>query len=296
MTGRSQNTVGVSPASPITNSQSPRKQAAATNDERFSDSGGCKVDEAGDYIWALSPGGGYLTLDVIQDVCSARADAMDGTFERVACPNFPKNFCLGDLEAGEHQAITFLPLVPVAEWERDRGAMTYTVPNGWSNDGDHPDEYVIQPQDRTGDVGIFMWSEAAIVESASPCSPNPDPNIARTPAAMATWLTDHPKLLTTEPTPASIGGLDGLTLDVSVRPDATLDCLGGAVPYVPMLVHAKATGMQWGFNEDTHMRFFLLDLGDGRTLVISIEAPDPATFESLLHEAMDILESIRFRL
>jgi hypothetical protein len=42
------------------------------------------------------------------------------------------------------------------------------------------------------------------------------------------------------------------------------------------------------------MRIFLLDLGNGRTLLIAIVAKDRATFDSLVREAMPIVDSFQF--
>jgi hypothetical protein len=44
----------------------------------------------------------------------------------------------------------------------------------------------------------------------------------------------------------------------------------------------------------TPMRIFLLDLGDGRSLVIFINAKDKATYDALLPDAMSIINSFQF--
>ena len=255
---------------------------------------GCEAGDSGTYRWSLSPAGDELRLDLVDDACATRAAALPGTWTRSDCPLFPDDFCLGDLEPGTHRSTFFDPFAAPDEWQYNRGVLTYTVPAGWANSWDIPDEYGIQPQDRLGDVGIYMWSEVALAAADAPCSVEPDPEIARTPDAFAAWLTSHPGLVVTEPVPVAFGGLDGLMVDASVADGAALPCVGDGRPYIPMLVHIRATGLQWGFPPTGSKRFYLLDLGDSRSLVISIEAEDKQTFAALLPEAAAIVESMQF--
>ena len=254
----------------------------------------CAADDEGTYRWSIAPSG-QLALEPLADPCSERRNMLQGVFERSDCPNFPENFCLGDLGAGQHASTFFRPMVKPDEWDLVRGAMTYSVPHGWANTADWPSEYLIQPQGITAETGIYMWSEVAIVADDLPCRPDPEPSISRTPSDMAAWVTANPLLVVSQPTEVTIGGLDGLMLDTSVRREAELPCTGDGRPYAPMLVHPDGTGMQWGYPPTGHKRLYLLDLGDARTLVISIEAEDPETFSEILPEAIAIVESVEFR-
>jgi hypothetical protein len=255
----------------------------------------CAAGEEGTYGWSVSSSG-QLALDPVADPCSERRSMLRGVFERSDCPHFPENFCLGDLGPGQHASTFFRPMVTPSEWDLERGAMTYTVPEGWANTADWPDEYLIQPQGTNADTGIYMWSEVAIVSDDRPCSSVPEPTIPRTPSEMAAWVTENPLLVASEPTEVTIGGLDGLMLDTSVQAAAELRCIGDGRRYAPVLVHAEGTGLQWGYPSTGHKRLYLLDLGDARTLVISIEAEDRATFESILSDAVAIVESLEFRM
>jgi hypothetical protein len=254
----------------------------------------CATEDSGTYRWSLSASA-HLALVPLEDSCAARRAMLQGVFERSDCPSFPENFCLGDLAAGEHRSTYFRPTVEPIDWELEVGEMTYAVPAGWANNADHPDEYGLQPQGTTTETGIYMWSEVAIVADDHPCRPDPERSIPRTPSDMAAWVTANPLLLASEPSEITIGGLRGLTLDTSVREGAELPCIGDGRPYAPMLVHAEGTGLQWGYPPSGHKRLYFLDLGDARTLVISIEAEDLATFSEILPEASAIVESLEFR-
>lgn len=263
--------------------------------ESVTDGGGCQAGDHGEYGWSVSPGGNYLQLHPVSDTCETRAEGLVGEFQRIACPRLPENFCLGYLEEGTHATINFLPMVPVDRWDRDIGAMTYRTPAGWTNPGDDPDEYGIRPQRPAGDEGIYLWSEAAIVDGERPCTPHPDPAVDRSPRAMVAWVVENPLLVASESEPATIGGLSGFTVDAHVRQGNALPCIGDGRRYAPMLVHANATGMQWGFPPHGYKRFWFLAVPEERTLVISIEADDEAGFQAILPEAMQIVQSMSFR-
>lgn len=254
----------------------------------------CTAGDEGTYRWSVLSSG-QLALETVADPCSERRSMLQGVFERSDCPNFPENFCLGDLGPGQHASTFFRPMVEPAVWELVRGAMTYTVPEGWANTADWPDEYLIQPQGTTAETGIYMWSEVAIVADDHPCRPDPEPSIPRTPSDIAAWVTANPLLAASQPTEVTVGGLDGLMLDTSVQAEAELPCSGDGRPYAPMLVHAEGTGLQWGYPPTGHKRLYLLELDDTRTLVISIEAEDPETFAEILSDAVAIVESLEFR-
>jgi hypothetical protein len=256
------------------------------------DEAGCNAGATGRYRWSLSPAGDTLTLENAEDECPARGAALPGTWTRSDCPLYPENFCLGPLEAGTHQSIFFNPFVPFDEWEYERGVMTYQVPAGWTNTSDFPHKFRLQPQERSGEPGIFMWSEARIVSDEQPCSTTTEPDFTPTPDAFVGWLVNHPGLETTEPEPVIIGGVHGVVLEAEVRADADLPCTGFG-PYLPML--ADDANLQWGFEPQMRKRLYLLGLGDDRTVIISIEASGRDLFGNLIDEATGIVESIEFQ-
>jgi hypothetical protein len=175
--------------------------------------------------------------------------------------------------------------------------MSYTTPAGWSNSVDWPAEYVLRGQSAPDDSGIFMWSDVVIVNQADPCIEAPEPAVERTAAAMADWIANAPGVVSTVPLALAIGGIEGLTLDISMDPTWTESCpYTEGRPYFPIFTgSATGTGLHWGVQPDTHMRLYILDRGDDTALVIAITAEDQATYEDLLDEATTIVESIQFR-
>ena len=106
---------------------------------------GCKTGDAGIYSWSLSPGGVHLTLNAVSDTCPSRLAALIGDWVRVACTDVADG-CYGDLEAGTFASQYFTPKLPLGgTWNPDFGAMTYTVPAGWSNSADWPTTFSLTP-------------------------------------------------------------------------------------------------------------------------------------------------------
>lgn len=104
-------------------------------------SAGCTPGDTGTYRWTLSPGGSRLTVDVDQDACHVRAEALAGDWIRVACID-PLGGCFGNLEAGTYPSQYIGPKLGVGEnWTPNFGALSYTVPDGWANAGDFPSTF-----------------------------------------------------------------------------------------------------------------------------------------------------------
>ena len=83
-------------------------------------------------------------------------------------------------------------------------------------------------------------------------------------------------------------------LDVRVAPSWTRVCPGQTEPSVELFADANGREHDFTVHGTTLMRIFLLDLGNGRTLLIDIVAKDKATFDSLVREAMPIVDSFQF--
>jgi hypothetical protein len=254
---------------------------------------GCRAGDDGTFDLAVSPTGRRMTIKPIDDDCAARADRLSGTWLKSDCPAFPENFCLGDLDPGRYGTTYFTPFVPMERWALEPGAMTYEVPTGWANTWDVPDEFHLKPHGSTDGSAILMWNALAVVSRTEPCSPKPDTSVSRSPAAMASWIATQPTLETTQPAPVVIDGLEGFVVDATTAP-GTLPCVGHG-RYAPIFVHPDATGLQWGLAAGEQARFYLLDIGGERSLIIEITAPDRESFDWLLSEAQRIVMSLKLR-
>lgn len=257
--------------------------------------GPCAADADGDYDWSLSSSGLVLTLSPIEDACTQRGTALAGTWSKMGCTTADDN-CLGLLDPGTYTSQFISPrLDPGATWQATVGGLTYTVPDGWANASDWPESYELVPAtemppiddtDRTGVIDVFTQPTAMTQDR--PCSDKVETGVGRTADDLASWIRTVPGLVTTEPTPVTIGGRSGQTLDISLDPSWTGRCEGVPAPIVTYLNPGLAV------SGEERTRLVLLDLGDGDVVAIGVWTRDQAAFDTFVPEAMPIIESLKF--
>jgi hypothetical protein len=260
----------------------------------LNDEAGCHGNDLGTYMFRFNETGRALTIGLVDDPCAARAAAIAGTWARADCPN-RSSVCLGDLDAGAHISTTYNPFVPRNAYVYDYGRLSYVVPEGWTNQVDGPDGFALARQG-SPEAAIFLNSTAIADSQAPGCPGTIEPGIGHTAAALGAWLTTLAGVDATTPAPVTVGGLDGVTLDVSIKPTWTQTCpFSGGKPYVAMFTNGDAVNnYDWGLAAGGAARLFLLDLPDGRTTLVEVEAPDRATWDTFVTEAMPIIGSFQF--
>jgi hypothetical protein len=172
------------------------------------------------------------------------------------CPN-PNGggACLGKLVAGTYTTVGFHPQI------------TYQVPAGWSNFEDLPGNFLlIPPRGRLSGVdpgtSDFIGIYAHITAEPPKCS-GPASNVAETPAAIAAFISRQHGLVVTKAKPVSVGGLNGLLIDVSLA-KGSKGSKGGCV-----IVGLAPSGLEHGPVPGGVMRLYLLD-NNGMTLAIEV--------------------------
>jgi hypothetical protein len=268
---------------------------------------GCAWRDVGTYTFTLSPSGRGMTLKAVADACSTRSAAISGDWVRTDCPVQP-GLCLGDLDAGKHVSAIFTPLAaPFTMPPQSPPAyarFAYSVPGAWANPEDSPETYVLQPLDAPENARISLSTDVVPHSQSEPCAEAFEPGVGRTPSAIADWLATLPGLVVTAPAPITVGGLSGVMLDLSVAPGWTLTCQssqGG--PHISTFTDSNPgtgsdfpwAGPDWTVAGEEKARYILLDIGDGRALLIDVDAPDEATWDSLILEAMSVIETFEFK-
>lgn len=268
----------------------------------------CAEGDTGVYGYGLSPGGTMLHMTASREDCEARATAVAGDWYRVACKS-TENACWGDLEAGTYPSQYVDPrLDPDAEWDVPFGALTFTVPDGWSNASDWPARFHLTPTSdyaswtSTGAPaeswhGVYVYARPAASGQLPTCANDIQADVARTPEALVDWISTRPGIVATEPQAITIDGHAGLWIDVEVAPDWTGRCPDASEPIVIIMAEATSddAGWSWGVIRGEHQRLILLDLGDGDVVLIGIESVYPDRWDALVAEAMPIVESLRFK-
>jgi hypothetical protein len=248
----------------------------------------CHLGDEGTYAIGLSPAGDILTLTAVTDPCSARRSILDGDWARSNCPSGAS--CLGDLQAGRHVTEYFHAYLAAPD------QLAYVVPEGWSNTNDGP-TYVLAKRNAPANTGIYLFPGVFPQSQADDCAAGASKDAERSAKTLADWLTTLPGLVTTEPTPVKIGALTGFAVDVSIAPGWTQTCPNGqGKPVINTFTSADFPDSSYrvALIGEARDRYVFLDLSDGNTLLIDVTAPDKATFDDLVPEAMQIVESFRF--
>lgn len=254
----------------------------------------CQPGDEGTYTFSLSADGATLTLMAVNDECATQEGILSGEWARSACPKGLLG-CSGDLAAGSHASHWFVPF-ETDNGQVQQGKFSYTVPVGWTLVDENFGAYTLAKTDAPANA-IRLMSNAVPHSQDSTCPPSQARGVGRTTAAIESWLTTLPGLVTTEPTPFSVGGLNGVTLDLSMAPGWTHACsFAPDTPVVNTITESPASGLNVHVNVAgaARARYMLLDLGDGRALLIDVEAPDQASWDEVIAEAMQIVNSFQF--
>ena len=173
------------------------------------------------------------------------------------------------------------------------------VPAGWSRLAFG--NSLARPND-PATMAINLILDVAPHSQTPGCDDTVEPGVATDAKALADWLTTLPGLVTTTPTPITIGGSDGWLVDASLDPAWAIPCREN---------HNDPTHVLFTFTDPAHdpndgvfirnflelhgrSRVVLLDVGTGHNLLIEIVAPDQASWDDLLQTAMPIVESLEF--
>jgi hypothetical protein len=258
----------------------------------------CRPGQEGSYTVGLSADGQTMTLTPMRDDCQARSAILTGGWSRWPCPN-PDSVCAPELEPGLHQS-SFAPYGDpnsTASSPPVLSGYSYVVPAGWSS----LQNSLARPND-PGTMAIALTLDVAPHSQAANCPDAVEPGVGSSPAELATWLQGLPGLVTTTPTPVSIGGHSGLRMDVSVATAWRQACEqfypGGPArvvfTFTDPVDSPNKVFIRDALEGDAHSRYILLEFGAAHTLLIEISAPDEASWNDLVQAAMPIVETFEF--
>jgi hypothetical protein len=129
------------------------------------------------------------------------------------------------------------------------------------------------------------------VPVASDCARRPTPADAD---ALARAVRSDPALDVTTPVDVSVGGVEGLRIDVAQAPGGRL-CTSWGIAQVLTTVGGERRG-EVALEEGSRMRLYLLDVPDGSgtwLMAIAVVAPE-ARFAAVIESAAPIIESVEF--
>jgi len=154
----------------------------------------------------------------------------------------------------------------------------------------------------TGNLQMFASDDDVInffldpVIVAQDCTEAPEPGVERSVDDLVAWLQAAPGLITSDAAPVTIGGLDGVRLDLQVAPEWKKECFfSGGKPVVPLIYSsAFPGGYNWAISPPTSMRWYILGAGN-RVLIVDIEDnPKGLSRDALFRTGSEIVESFVF--
>jgi hypothetical protein len=167
-------------------------------------------------------------------------------------------------------------------------SITYTVPDGWVNREDLPGNFLLHLDGDERYLGIYHDATAPLE-----CEEAPAPGVGQSVEAWSDWLTSHPGLVTTEPQPVNVGGLDGVYIDIALDPEWTVTCpYSEGQPVVPFIIGGGPSFLHHVILPGYEERIYLLNYNGGN---IAIEVgPEGTSLPEYLELVEPIIDSIEF--
>jgi len=128
-------------------------------------------------------------------------------------------------------------------------------------------------------IGVASAMAPARIVNPEGCAIAPVPGEWSTPADVAAWFRKRPNLDASRPVPTSLGGLEGVVLDLRTKPGAKLETCAGA-PGVELGLAGITTGVSPSDFDHAvipgmTMRVFLLG-HDDQVLMVELDDIDDA--------------------
>ena len=199
------------------------------------------------------------------------------------CPNPEGGVCLGPVSAGTYATRAFEPRI------------TYVLPAGWGNYEDLPGNFELLPPGfdlAGGDAGTsdYIGVYTHVIAETAECA-GPARGAGTSPVGMAKWLAGQRNLAVTAPKKASIGGLDGVVVDIKLAKgfQRVVDWSDGRC----VIMGQAPSGLEHGVNPGGSMRLYLLEspVTHGTTLAIEI---DDVTGSDALNAYSDVVKQFQF--
>ena len=166
---------------------------------------------------------------------------------------------------------------------------TFTVPDGWVNDGDYAPAYFLFPDTPANEAEYAISKGKAqeiiltdkVANNMLAICDATGLFQGATAAEVIDAVVANEALSTTEPVDVTVGGLSGRQIDLQLNPDWTGSC--PVEPDNPTRDYL-----------DERSRVIVLDTLDNRTIGIAIGSRYSDDFEAFLADAMPIVESLDF--
>ncbi|MCD6022691.1 MAG: hypothetical protein K0R20_2401 [Actinomycetia bacterium] len=203
------------------------------------------------------------------------------------CPHFD---CQGALDPGRYRAEYFDPTI---EFEIRSPGWTWAYSGNFAMIADE------SHQELYASDGIYLLRDPAIASQDcgdEKATESVEPGVGASVRELVRWLEGSPSLDVSEPVPVTVGGLNGMRLDLRLDPGWKQTCFySDPMPTAPLIINkADVGGYNWAMLPGMSLRWYVLDSGDG-VMVIDIEdGPGGASHDDLFRSGGQIVGSFRF--
>ena len=190
--------------------------------------------------------------------------------------------CAGPLTAGSHSSSQLEP------------GIVFDVPPGWSNVVDLLDVYKLDPE--SGFPYILIWTDASIVDQATPCSTDPDPALGQRADDWIAFLTTHPGLVASETVDLVLGDITARQVELGVAPTWTQTCPESPSVRTVVLLNQPVAGRpsSYGLGSNNRVLITVADVGDRTVVIESYGSELEAVFASEMEDIKAVIGTIRF--
>jgi hypothetical protein len=204
--------------------------------------------------------------------------------------NCPDYSCEGPLGLGRYRATYYDPTTISFEISSPGWRWSYTgnfvIESGGTSSprGPEPD-------------GIYFLLDPAIASQDRVCSESGEPGVRRSARDLAAWLEAAPGLAVSQSKGVTVGGLDGVQLDLEVAQTWERPCqFSDGVPTVPLVYSdADPGGYYWPISAGHSMRWYILDSPEG-VIIVDIEDNEGGlSRDDLFQNADRIVNTMDFR-
>ena len=192
--------------------------------------------------------------------------------------------CLGRLKAGTlYQSKVFKP------------RFSFKVPsNDWENLSETGGTIQLLPIDAPGDAIWFFTDPGATAPDGKPAA-----GVGDTVSDLSKWLASNPLLHVTPPKAVTVGGLKGVTMDITIAAGAVSHY--GDCPVQTCVAIFKGVdpskfptwSWDWGLAGLEAQRLYLLSSPDG-VVAVFVNSLDGKTFDAMTTAASQIIGTLKF--
>ncbi len=267
------------------------------------DAVGCPQGSTGTYRYEVTGTSRILSLSGT-DSCEARSTMLTGTWLATQpCPD--GGSCFGDLVAGtwRSQALDVLhgnDDLPASGLQY--GALTYSVPDGWSNPIDNVGRFELTlstemaklPDNRK--LGLYVFPRIEPASQADGCPyAAASPAVEQSADAIASWVAERPSVVAGPAQSITVDGHHAVWLDLRLQTKWRRGCefLGGA-PYAPLFLAQRGDFGLFGAGNLEADRLVLVDVAPNRVVLIVIQSFDLTRSDAFFAAAMNVIGTFRF--